>query len=48
MILVLVVAGKSTSNVAGNDRKIRLYDKSDKIKSGSEIYICPHKLKMNG
>ena len=45
---VLVVAGKSTSNVAGNDRKIRLFGEFDKIKSGSEILICSHKLNKNG
>lgn len=44
---VLVVAGKSISNVAGNDRKIRFSEEFDKIESGSEIYICSHKLKIN-
>ncbi len=42
-----VVAGKSTSNVAGNDRKIRLSEEFDKIKSGSEIHICSHNLNKN-
>lgn len=48
MIRVHVVAGKSTNNVAENDCKIRLFKKFDKIKSGSEIYICPHKIKIIG
>ncbi len=47
MTNVLVVAGKSISNVAGNDRKIRFSEEFDKIESGSEIYICSHKLKIN-
>lgn len=47
MNYVLVVAGKSTSNVVENDRKIRLSERFDKIKSGSEILICSHKLNKN-
>jgi len=47
MIHALVVAGKSTSNVAGNDRKIRISEEFDKIRSGSEILICSHKLNKN-
>ena len=47
MIHVHVVAGKSTSNVAGNDRKIRIPERFDKIKSGSEILICSHKINKN-
>lgn len=42
-MLVHVVAGKSTSNVAENDCKIRLSEEFNKIKSGSEICICTHK-----
>lgn len=42
-----MVAGKSTRNVAGNDCTIRPSEELNKIKSGSEIYICPHKLKIN-
>ncbi len=42
-----MVAEKSTSNVVGNDRKIRLSEEFDKIKSGSEIRICSHKLNKN-
>jgi len=47
MILVLVVVGKSTSNVVGNDRKIRISERFEKIKSGSEILICSHKINKN-
>lgn len=41
-----MVAGKSTSNVAENDRKIMLSEEFDKIKSGSEIHICSNNLKI--
>lgn len=47
MMNVLVVAGKSTKIVAENNRKIRLFERFDKIKSGSEILICSHKLNKN-
>lgn len=47
MIHALAVAGKNTSNVAENDRKIRISERFDKIKSGSEILICSHKLNKN-
>jgi len=39
MTHVLVVAGKSISNVAGNDRKIRFSEEFDKIESGSETML---------
>ncbi len=41
------ISHKKAKEKAENDRKISLYEEFDKIKSGSEIRICSHKLNKN-